>query len=179
MAPARWRGGGANIPLNGIARLEKPAACTERERREFEHLVRQGFGGSDESLPDRILGAHWLALYRAPDDTLAAVAALKAPAERYRTDVFEKAQARVSPAAYRLELGWVFVVPAERGDRIGEGLCRRLLEGVPGCPVFATTRPDNVPMIRILRALGFERVGKPYPRRDEDLVLFLRPRPTL
>ena len=42
--------------------------------------------------------------------------------------------------------------------------------------VFATTRPDNISMIRILLALGFEGAGKPYPRRNEELVLFLRSR---
>jgi hypothetical protein len=35
-------------------------------------------------------------------------------------------------------------------------------------------------MIEILAALGFARAGKPYPhlRRNEELVLFLRLRPT-
>ena len=112
--------------------------------------------------------------------TLAAVAALKAPKERYRDDVFKKAEARVSPADYKLELGWVFVVPAHRGNRIAENLCQLLLTRVPTSCVFATTRPDNISMIRILLALGFARAGKPYARRNEELVLFLRswPRPT-
>ncbi len=34
-------------------------------------------------------------------------------------------------------------------------------------------------MIRILLALGFVRIGKPYSRRNEQLVLFLRSCPTL
>jgi hypothetical protein len=51
---------------------------------------------------------------------------------------------------------------------------------VPASCVFATTRPDNISMIRLLLALGFVRAGKPYPhtRRNEELVLFLRARPT-
>lgn len=160
--------------MNRAAHFKEPLACTEGERQEFARLVRQGFDGSDEGLPGRVLGAERLAYCYAPDGTLAAIAALKVPSERYRDYLFEKTDASVSPADYGLELGWVFVVPAHRGGRISEGLCRRLLAGVPESGVFATTRSNNVPMIGILRALGFERVGKPYPRRDEELNLFLR-----
>ena len=157
----------------GTAHLRKPSACTEREHREFAGLVRQGFDGSDEGLPGRIRGAHCLAFHYAPEDVLVAIAGLKAPTERYWADVFRKAEAGVSAAEYDHELGWVFVVPAHRGKGIARSLCRQLLARVAS-PVFATTRPDNLPMIRILRALGFARVGQPYPRREEELALFLR-----
>ena len=160
--------------MSGTAHLKEPIACTEGERREFARLVRQGFEVAAEGLEDRIRDAKWLAFYYAADDSLGAVAALKAPTERYRDDVFKKADARVSPADYKLELGWVFVVPAHRGNRIAESLCRLLLARVPTSCVLATTRPDNIPMISILLALGFARAGKPYPRRNEELVLFLR-----
>jgi len=160
--------------MNGTAYFKEPIACTEEERRGFAHLVRLGFEGSDDGLPGRIRDARWLAFYYVAGGTLAAVAALKTPNGMYREDVFNKATARVSAADYEFELGWVFVVPAHRGKRIAENLCRQLLARVPTSGVFATTRPDNVSMIRILRALDFARVGKPYPRRNEQLVLFLR-----
>lgn len=158
----------------GRAHLRQPSACTQGQLREFERRVRQGFDGSDDGLPRRIRAAKWLAFWSTPEDELAAIAGLKAPTERYRADVFEKADADVSAAEYRLELGWVFVLPAHRGQGIALGLCQRLLARVPAARVFATTRPDNHSMIRILGALGFVRVGRPYPRRDEELVLFLR-----
>jgi ribosomal protein S18 acetylase RimI-like enzyme len=158
----------------GIARLKEPIACTEAERREFARLVRQGFAPVTEPLDGRIRDAACLAFHYAAGDALGAVAALKAPDERYRHDLFEKADARISAADCRLELGWVFVVPAHRGNRIAERLCRLLLARVPGSSVFATTRTNNHAMIRILLALGFTRVGQPYPRRDEALALYLR-----
>jgi len=164
--------------LNGTAHFKEPIFCTEGERREFARLVRQGFESADEGLHGRIRDAKWLAFYYAAGDTLAAVAALKAPNDRYRDDVFQKAEARVSPADYKLELGWVFVVPAHRGNRIAESLCPLLLARVPTSCVFATTRTNNISMIRILLALGFARAGKPYPRRSKDLILFLRSWPT-
>lgn len=157
--------------MKGTVHLEEPTACTEGERREFARLVRQGFPAA-ENLESRIREARWLALYYAPDESLAAVAALKAPGDRYRDDVFKKAGATISPDDYKLELGWVFVAPAHRGSRMGERLCEQLLARVGGSFVFATTGPNNVRMIRILRALGFAPIGRPYPRRDEQLALF-------
>lgn len=161
--------------LTGTAHLIEPLNCTESERQDFARLVRRGFDGSDEGLPNRILDAKWLAFHYAEGRTLSAVAALKAPHEQYREEVFRNAEAGVSPTGFKLELGWVFVVPDHRGKRIAEGLCQLLLARVPGSHVFATTRPNNAPMIKILLALGFVRSGKPYPRRDEELALFLRP----
>jgi ribosomal protein S18 acetylase RimI-like enzyme len=164
--------------LEGTTHLEEPGAYSDVQRREFERLVRQGFDGSDASLPDRIRDAELLALHYAADDALAAVAALKTPDERYRNDLFKRAEARVNPVDYALELGWVFVVPAHRGSRIGERLCRMLLERASASGVFATTRPDNQAMITILETLGFARIGGPYrhSRRNEELALFVRPR---
>ena len=158
--------------------LKEPGACTERERREFAHLVRQGFDGSDEGLPRRIHGAKCLAFHYPDTDTLAGISALKAPGGSHRDHVFKKADAEVDPAGYTLELGWVFVASSHRRNRIGTELCQLLLARIPRSGVFATTRPDNGSMIRILRTLGFERAGNPFPRRNEELVLFLRPSST-
>lgn len=164
--------------MNGTTLLKQPAACTEPERRAFERLVRQGFDGSDATLPDRILAASCLAFHHAPDGELVAIAGLKQPGEAYRREVFEKADARLDGADFELELGWVYVVPGHRGKGIARDLCRLLLERERGSHVFATTRPDNAAMIRILLALGFARTGRPYARcerRDEVLALFVRP----
>jgi len=158
----------------GNMHTKESLTCTEGARREFARLVRQGFATANEGLDSRLRDAKWLAFYYAPGDTLEAVAALKAPTQRYREEIFKKAGAAVNPADYPLELGWVFVVPAHRGNRIAERLCRQLVERVPTSAVFATTRTDNASMMRILVALGFTRVGTPYPWRNEELVLFLR-----
>lgn len=164
-------------PTMNPTELKKPPACTDEERRAFERLVREGFDGSDDGLPERIRAARWLAFHYQDGATPVAIAGLKAPGRQYRNDVFEKAGAAVAAADYELELGWVFVVPAHRGKHLGRTLCRRLLARAPESAVFATTRPDNHPMIAILRVLGFATAGKPYRhvRRNEQLTLFLRP----
>jgi GNAT superfamily N-acetyltransferase len=160
--------------LNGTVELKEPSACNEEERREFARLVREGFSGSDGTLLRRIDGARMLAFCYATDDSLAAIAGLKAPDERYRRDLFEKAFVPGSVTQYNIELGWVYVVPPHRGEGIAKELCRRLVILVPWAGVFATTRAGNAPMIQILKALGFDQAGKPYSRREEKLVVYLR-----
>lgn len=160
--------------MNGAVSLKEPMACSDAERREFARLVREGFEGSDEGLHSRIRDARCLAFYYAVGGTLVGIAGLKSPDARYRDDMFKESGAPVSGADYALELGWVFVVPPHRGNRIATNLCKLLLARVPTSCVFATTRPDNESMKRILVSLGFARVGKPFPRRNEELVLFLR-----
>lgn len=162
--------------MSGTTVCRPPIDCTDRERREFARLVRQGFPGA-RNLETRIRNAKWLAFQDTGGDRFAAVSALKAPGKRYRDDLFHRAGAPVSSVDYDVELGWVFVAPAHRGKRVAEKLCRLLLARVPASPVFATTRPSNAAMLRILHSLGFARVGRPYPRRNEELVLLVRPSP--
>lgn len=163
-------------PSGRFTRLAEPGACTDQERTAFARLVREGFGSDAATLPGRIRAARWLA-FRYAGETPVGIAALKAPPASYRDGVFRNAGAGVDGAAYVLELGWVWVAPGARRKGIAADLCRHLLARVPATAVFATTRPDNTPMIRILEALDFGRVGHPYARRDERLSLFLRPRP--
>jgi RimJ/RimL family protein N-acetyltransferase len=161
--------------LSGTARLREPSNCNEGELREFARLVRRGFQGSDESLDVRIRNSNRLAFHYDADDRLAGIAALKAPSERFRVDLFQKAEIETSPEEFPLELGWVFVDPAHRGHGIALGLCRQLLATVTTTGVYATTQPRNVPMVGTLLALGFERVGEPYPHRNREHVVFWRP----
>lgn len=154
--------------------LKAPGACSSEERAAFERLVREGFDGSDDGLPGRIHGASQLAFHYAPADSLVAIAALKAPGARYRERVFAEAGIGASPSEYELELGWVYVVAAHRGRGLGKDLCRQLLAQVESAPVFATTCPDNVGMVRTLSGLGFSRAGQPYIRRNQELAVFLR-----
>jgi ribosomal protein S18 acetylase RimI-like enzyme len=161
--------------MDGSVHFKRPAACSESERREFARLVREGFRGSDESLPGRIELSKSLAFYYGTDESLGAIAGLKAPGGGHRRRLFEKASLSESPDAFGVELGWVYVTPASRRRGVAGKLCRGLLASASDEGVFATTRPDNAPMIRLLRALGFERAGRPFPRRDEMLSVYLRP----
>ncbi len=159
--------------MSGTVHCREPSACSEAERWAFSRLVRQGFPAARD-LDRRVRAARWLGFHYAPGDALAGVAALKVPSARYRRTMFRRAASPVSPAGCELELGWVFVAPGHRKHGIAAGLCRLLLERVPAAAVFATTRPTNQSMITILRGLGFARVGQHFPRRGEQLALFVR-----
>lgn len=164
----------AGVGTSNRTRIEEPAACTDGELEEFAHLVRQGFASADERLPGRIRNARWLGLHRNDAGVLTALAAIKSPGDARRAETFAQAGAGLSPAECTHELGWVFVVPAERGKGIATELCQRLLERVPGVPVFATTRVNNDTMRRILVTLGFVRRGGAFPWHGQDHLLFVR-----
>ena len=102
--------------MSGSTQCTEPIASTSAERLSFARLVRQGFPAAQD-LERRIRAARWLAFHYEADDTLAAVAALKAPPARHRKDIFAKADATASAADYDIELGWIYVAPAYRGNR--------------------------------------------------------------
>jgi len=160
---------------DNLLRCRPPAGCSDEELRWFEARVREGFAGSDEGLPGRVRAAALLAFCGPAGVQPTAIAGLKAPSDAYRTAVFD--QAAAGAADFPFELGWIYVVPERRGKGTATTLCRELLARAPGEGVFATTRPDNRPMIHILVALGFAPAGHPYThvRRDELMRLFLRP----
>lgn len=157
------------------ARLKEPNECDEQELREFESLVRLGFAGSDHGLPARIATAKWLAFQSTVSGQVVAIAGLKQPKAEYTTETFAMAKSCAHPSEFGLELGWVFVIPSHQGCGIASRLCACLIKRILTSCIFATTRPDNEPMIRILNTLHFRREGEPFFRRTEDLALFLRP----
>jgi len=161
--------------MNCKVQCKTPHSCSGHELAEFARLVREGFEGSDEGLPGRIQKAIRLVFHYCSGSELTAIAALKATDARERACLFGMAGTPASNQ-HELELGWVFVDPRFRGRGIARALCRQLLKGAPGTGIFATTRPNNEPMKRILSTLGFVQAGKPFPhrRRDEELILYLQ-----
>lgn len=162
--------------MNGGLVVREPNGTTADQRAAFAELVLRGFRTAGAGLSARISAARYLAFNCAPGGELTAIAALKAPEDQYRHDVFEMAGATASSADYKLELGWVYVKPAHRRKQVATMLCERLLSRVERDFVFATTGTDNAAMSRILHLCGFAETGNPYTYRGEQLRLFLRPR---
>jgi ribosomal protein S18 acetylase RimI-like enzyme len=161
--------------LNGRIILRQPSSMAAGQREEFARLVRKGFRTAGADLDARICAAKCLALHYSADAELTAIAALKAPVYRYRHNVFTTAGSHASCADYKVELGWVYVEPADRRTQIATNLCEQLLASVARDFVFATTRTDNAAMSRILRRCAFSEVGEPFMHRGEPLRLYLRP----
>jgi RimJ/RimL family protein N-acetyltransferase len=160
--------------LNRSIILRQPKNITAEQCEDFERLVRIGFRTARTNLNTRIRAAKCLAFHYSPSGELTAIAALKAPDDQYRHDVFKMADSPASYTDFKVELGWVYVVPAYRRKQVATELCTQLLSSATGDFVFATTRSDNAVMSRILRACAFSEVGKPYMHRGEQLRLYLR-----
>lgn len=153
----------------------RPSGASMEQRREFARLVRRGFKTAGTGLAGRIRASRRLAFHYSSGEDLVAIAALKSPGDQYRRRVFDAAGLHEDYAGYKSELGWVYVEPAYRGNRLATTLCRRLLSDAAIDAVFATTRTDNAMMSRVLRTCGFDAAGKPYVYRGELLQVFLRP----
>jgi GNAT superfamily N-acetyltransferase len=151
----------------------KAGDFTEAERREFMRLVQQGGEVDDIVLARNIDAARRLVFLRSSEG-LIGVAALKMPQASYRKRISGLSGVEIPEGTFPLELGYVFVVPAQRN----RGLSRRLVEAaLDGCShdgVFATSRADNGSMHHTLERFDFRATGKPYAGREQVIQLFVR-----
>ena len=63
------------------------------------------------------------------------------------------------------ELGWIYVVPAERDKGLSKALVACALEGLDG-NVFATARTDNEGSLRVLKRFDFVAQGSDYEFKE-------------
>jgi GNAT superfamily N-acetyltransferase len=156
-------------------RIDPPGTCSLNQLDAFAELVLQGGQVRAAGLRERLAQARWLGFHY-EDDELAAVAALKQPTDNYRDKVFRKAETHFPASEFVAELGWVFTRTEFRGRGISHRLLERLLEKAGQDNLFATTQVDNRAMQRLLKSLGFEQAGRPFPgtRKAHLLQLWVR-----
>jgi GNAT superfamily N-acetyltransferase len=152
--------------------IRRPAACDASQLAAFQYSMIQGGQAKIAGLSERIDRTRWLG-FQYEDGELAAVAAPKRPADRYRQQVFRKAKAPLSPDSFDAERGWVVTSESFRRRGIGRRLSARLIDRATGVDLFATTRTDNLPMEEILQSLGFQPVGEPFPGAGDSYFLRL------
>jgi hypothetical protein len=148
---------------------EAPTCYSEKELKAFEKLVREGGEVISQGLTERIRGAAVLIMLRRLDK-LVGIAALKRPEATYRTSIAEKCGADVNVDAYPYELGWMYVIPSEKGNKHSYRLMDAALRAGGDAGIFATTRTDILPCYKFFPA------GVPYrsSRGKYHLALFLR-----
>lgn len=106
-----------------------------------------------------------------------AVAALKMPFINYKQRVFRKAGILEEHGKFSLELGYIYVEDAQRGNGYGPMFVQEAIRLYGRDGIYATTRTDNVRMQDILKENGFSAAGAAYlsSRNDSRLLLFIRP----
>jgi GNAT superfamily N-acetyltransferase len=131
----------------------------------------------EAGLNARIKSAEALALLFLRKE-LAAIAALKRPANQYKHSVFEKAcSLDAIPDLYRFELGWVYVAERFRNNGYSKYLLKDLLQSREAGGVYATSITENVAMHRSLEREGFIRIGETWPSTNQPgklLCLFVK-----
>lgn len=155
--------------------VKKPNECSAAELQDFAALVLAGGEVTAVGLEACIKEAKTL-LFLAQDGCLKGIAAVKNPENGYKERVFQKAQATVEASQFHFELGWVFVLPSSRGAGFSNKLVEAALSVTNGQAVFATSRANNAPMHKVLKAHGFSCHGKTYAstRGNQQLILFVR-----
>lgn len=158
-----------------VIAAKKPNECSAAELQDFVALVLAGGEVTAVGLEARIKKAERL-LFLAQDNCLKGIAAVKNPEKNYKEGVFQKAHAPVKANQFLFELGWVFVLPSSRGAGLSHKLVEAALSVTSGQAIFATSRADNAPMQKVLKAHGFSCHGKTYvsSRGNQQLVLFVR-----
>src|SRR5680860_467766 len=158
-----------------VISVKLPSECSATELQDFAALVLAGDEVEAVGLEARIKKAEAL-IFLTQDDCLKGIAAVKNPDSSYKICVFKKAQASVQPNEFPFELGWVFVLSSSRGAGFSRKLVKAALPTTCGRAIFATSRSDNAPMHKTLKAHGFSCYGKAYAsiRGNQELVLFVR-----
>lgn len=160
--------------ITELIAVKKPSKCSSAELQDFAALVLAGGEVMAVGLDARIKKAEAL-IFLSQDNCLKGIAAVKNPAQNYKGDVFQKAQATVQANEFLFELGWIFVLPSSRGAGFSHKLVQAALGATGGRGIFATSRSDNAPMHKVLNAHGFSLHGKAYAssRGNQSLVLFI------
>lgn len=146
-------------------KIKKPSECSEEEIENFYQLVIEGDQVDIYGLRDRIKRAALLAFHY-EGSTLAGIVAVKRPYEVYKEKVFQKAGVSQKTNEYNLEMGWAFTISEYREKNICSGLTRKLVSEFKSQNIFATVRTDNLATQKILARNGFEKIGEPYPGRQ-------------
>jgi RimJ/RimL family protein N-acetyltransferase len=155
--------------------IKNPSDCNQHELASFEDLVRKGGEVVADGLSGRIRNAAFLMFLTKEDGSLIGISALKHPNPGYRARIFKKAGSKLRPEDFTLELGWVFVVETERGNKYSRLLVEQILPQANTERVYCTTRELNEAMIKTVGRYGFRGDGVAYrsDTGDYNLRLFV------
>src|SRR5437667_290588 len=135
---------------------QPPQMFEEPDIQDFMAMVRAGGEVGDTVLEENVRHAKCLVVARQAS-CLVGIAGLKIPKASHRRSIKLKAGATVGAEQFPFELGYVFVLPSARGQRLGNRLCQAALDPADGKGVFATARTNNNHMNAILAEFHFSK----------------------
>lgn len=153
--------------------VKTPTECTEHQLQEFEDLLVEGGEVNTRGLSTRIRRAKTLFFLLTNDGSLIGIAALKNPDKAYKKRVFVKAKTEEDPKDFHYEVGWIYIKPTFRGQKLSQKLLEKVLEVAGSANVYATTRESNEPMQRTNRHYGLNPSGQPYCSEEGNYNLTL------
>lgn len=151
-----------------------PRECSAADLADFRRLVEEGGEVAPDTLPALVEQALALAMAYI-NGRLVGVGAIKRPHEGHRATMFKKAKSLLAPTHFEFELGWFYVSPAARGNRLATKLIQALVPVLEGRAAYSTSRLNNDRMHSSLRKVGFVAEGTPYPSKlnDQEIQLFV------
>lgn len=151
-----------------------PKACTAADLATFKQMVIEGGEVDPNTLPGLTKQALALAFARV-DSALVGVGAIKRPYDTHRAKEFEKAKSLLNPSEFEFELGWFYIHPSARGNRLASKLVQALMPSLEGRAMYTTSRTNNDRMHSSLQQAGFVQEGTPYPSKmnDQEIQLFI------
>ena len=153
--------------------IASPNCIEQSEIDTFCKLVRSGGEVDSVGLEGRVKMAKAL-VFLQEDKRPFGVAAIKQPNGNYTTKVFQKAGVPEYACKFQLELGWVVVEPEHQGKGYSYVLSDSAMTQAERKATFATTRLDNIPMLKTLERIGFRRYGDSWQGRNHRLVLYVK-----
>lgn len=152
---------------------------SDEEREQIARMIKDGKAvrGSLPTITERVRNAHIFAIARWDANTIAGVAALKAPEASYRRTLLAETKIELTEIEFPAELGYVVVAekfrgPGAKGERLSSELMRVVMMTKAGKDgVFSTTKISGLRDIA-LPALGFTHRAS-YKNEDDENVYLL------
>lgn len=151
-----------------------PKVCAAADLDAFKQMVIEG-GEVEPGTLSSLLGQALALAFARVDCAVVGVGAIKRPYDAHRAKVFAKAKSLLNPSTVEFELGWFYVHPSFRGNRLASKLVQALMPSLEGRAAYTTSRTDNDRMHASLKRVGFVSEGMPFPSKmnKQEIQLFI------
>ncbi len=142
------------------AKCVAPGDCDEGVLTAIATLI--AADGDQAKVSAELSKALWLGITSYKGEIVAA-AILKKPKAAFRSELFDRAEAKADPTHYKLQMDGISLHADHHGKGALAKLVPKLLSSVKGQPVFAVAKPDDILSRQVLEHTKF----KPAPLKPD------------